>query len=135
MEKCPGNGFADVDEFDCLDYRSKPSIVNGYSNFNDSDTDPRQFNVLDEIGEDNVSDKDSDGTESYDSEVPDEEIEAMLEEGLPEEFKSRKRKRGRNDGYAVSPSNGNFYSLCFGRVKFNRRYFCRRDADETVRRA
>ncbi|XP_076183505.1 microprocessor complex subunit partner of drosha isoform X1 [Ptiloglossa arizonensis] len=58
--------------------------------------DLRQFDVLDDIErhpDQNCSDMDSDTNESIDSDVPDEEIEAMLEEGLPEEFKGKKRDK------------------------------------------
>lgn len=47
--------------------------------------DLRQFDVLDDLDrhpEQNSSDDDSDTNESMDSDVPDEEIEAMLEEGI-----------------------------------------------------
>lgn len=46
--------------------------------------DLRQFDVLDDLerhSDQNCSDMDSDTNESMDSDVPDEEIEAMLEEG------------------------------------------------------
>lgn len=75
-------------------------VNNGPSNENDgnsrsSEENMRQFHVLDEINEDKNSDSDngSDGSFSYDSDLPDEEIEAMLEEGLPEEFKNRKKRK------------------------------------------
>ncbi|XP_015592851.1 microprocessor complex subunit DGCR8 isoform X4 [Cephus cinctus] len=58
--------------------------------------DLRQFDVLDDLERDpdhNVSDSDSDTNESMDSDVPDEEIEAMLEEGLPEEFKGKRKNK------------------------------------------
>lgn len=48
--------------------------------------DPRAFHVLDEL--DNESD--SDDSQYYDSDVPDEEVEKMLEEALAK----RKRKAG-----------------------------------------
>lgn len=59
----------------------------------------RQFDVLDEISEDKNSGSDNEIDESdyYESEVPDEEIEAMLEEGLSEEFRARKRRKLDND--------------------------------------
>lgn len=47
--------------------------------------DLRQFDVLDDLDrhpEQNYSDADSETDESMDSDVPDEEIEAMLEEGI-----------------------------------------------------
>ncbi|KDR19996.1 microprocessor complex subunit DGCR8 isoform X2 [Zootermopsis nevadensis] len=57
----------------------------------------REFDVLDEEDYDQDSENQSEG--SFDSDVPDEEIEAMLEEGLPEEFKGRRRKSfGQKDG-------------------------------------
>lgn len=40
--------------------------------------DVRQFHVLDEIG----NESESNGSESYDSDVPDDEVERMLEEAL-----------------------------------------------------
>ncbi|KAI4477837.1 PREDICTED: microprocessor complex subunit DGCR8 isoform X1 [Polistes canadensis] len=58
--------------------------------------DLRQFDVLDDLErhpDQNCSDMDSDTNESMDSEVPDEEIEAMLEEGLPEEFKGKRKDK------------------------------------------
>ncbi|GFG37253.1 hypothetical protein Cfor_10946 [Coptotermes formosanus] len=61
----------------------------------------REFDVLDE--EDYDQDSDNQSEESFDSDVPDEEIEAMLEEGLPEEFKGRRRKSfGQKDGDEAS---------------------------------
>nr|CAD7199040.1 unnamed protein product [Timema douglasi] len=62
----------------------------------------REFDVLDEFernDDDNENyDRESDSLSdlSYDSDIPDDEVEAMLEEGLPEEFKFKgsKRKRG-----------------------------------------
>ncbi|XP_066985829.1 microprocessor complex subunit DGCR8 isoform X1 [Macrobrachium rosenbergii] len=60
------------------------------------------FQLLDEVHEDDNEDdddNDADGQDTeddydYDSEVPEEEIDALLEEGLPEEMKGpRKRKR------------------------------------------
>lgn len=59
--------------------------------------DSRQFHILDEINErsSESGNEYSDDSLSYDSDLPEDEIEAMLEEGLPEEFKNRKkRKRG-----------------------------------------
>ncbi|CAL7938646.1 unnamed protein product [Xylocopa violacea] len=58
--------------------------------------DLRQFDVLDDLErhpDQNYSDMDSDTNESMDSDVPDEEIEAMLEEGLPEEFKGKRKDK------------------------------------------
>ncbi|XP_034192402.1 microprocessor complex subunit partner of drosha isoform X1 [Osmia lignaria lignaria] len=58
--------------------------------------DLRQFDVLDDLErhpDQNCSDMDSDTNESMDSDVPDEEIEAMLEEGLPEEFKGKRKDK------------------------------------------
>lgn len=52
---------------------------------NTTSDDLRQFDVLDDLDrhtEQNCSDADSDTDESMDSDVPDEEIEAMLEEGI-----------------------------------------------------
>lgn len=52
---------------------------------NNTSDDLRQFDVLDDIDrhtEQNYSDADSGTDESMDSDVPDEEIEAMLEEGI-----------------------------------------------------
>lgn len=55
----------------------------------------RQFNILDEINEKSSdSEHGSDDSLSYDSDLPEDEIEAMLEEGLPDQFKiGKKRKR------------------------------------------
>lgn len=55
----------------------------------------RQFHILDEINEKSSdSENGSDDSFSYDSDLPEDEIEAMLEEGLPDEFKiGMKRKR------------------------------------------
>ncbi|XP_069976525.1 microprocessor complex subunit DGCR8 [Penaeus vannamei] len=77
---------------------------------NDVLADPRYegFQLLDEVhdGDDDDNDEpdgqDSEEDYEYDSEVPEEEIDALLEEGLPEEMKGpRKRKRemalGEND--------------------------------------
>nr|XP_033329498.1 microprocessor complex subunit DGCR8 [Megalopta genalis]XP_033329499.1 microprocessor complex subunit DGCR8 [Megalopta genalis]XP_033329500.1 microprocessor complex subunit DGCR8 [Megalopta genalis] len=58
--------------------------------------DLRHFDVLDDLErhpDQNCSDMDSDTNESMDSDVPDEEIEAMLEEGLPEEFKGKRKDK------------------------------------------
>ncbi|XP_043587622.1 microprocessor complex subunit DGCR8 [Bombus pyrosoma] len=58
--------------------------------------DLRQFDVLDDLErhpDQNCCDMDSDTNESMDSDVPDEEIEAMLEEGLPEEFKGKRKDK------------------------------------------
>ncbi|XP_078038676.1 microprocessor complex subunit partner of drosha [Augochlora pura] len=58
--------------------------------------DLRHFDVLDDLErhpDQNCSDTDSDTNESMDSDVPDEEIEAMLEEGLPEEFKGKRKDK------------------------------------------
>ncbi|XP_076230942.1 microprocessor complex subunit partner of drosha [Calliopsis andreniformis] len=58
--------------------------------------DLRQFDVLDDLErhpDQNCSDMDSDTNESMDSDVPDEEIEAMLEEGLPDEFKGKRKDK------------------------------------------
>lgn len=58
--------------------------------------DLRQFDVLDDLErhpDQNYCDMDSNTNESIDSDVPDEEIEAMLEEGLPEEFKGKRRDK------------------------------------------
>lgn len=55
------------------------------TDINNTSDDLRQFDVLDDIDrhtEQNYSDADSDTDESMDSDVPDEEIEAMLEEGI-----------------------------------------------------
>nr|CAG4636952.1 EOG090X04U5 [Ceriodaphnia reticulata]SVE72889.1 EOG090X04U5 [Ceriodaphnia reticulata] len=78
----------------------------------------REFHVLDEIettandDEDGKENRDSDSSSSYNEadseadfdEIQEDEIDAMLEEGLPEELRSRKRfKKG--DGSA-KPANG-----------------------------
>ncbi|XP_051163099.1 microprocessor complex subunit DGCR8 [Leptopilina boulardi] len=58
----------------------------------------RQFDVLDDLDrhrEESTTDSDTYANESSDSDVPDEEIEAMLEESLPEEF--RKKRKGCKD--------------------------------------
>ncbi|XP_011258527.1 microprocessor complex subunit DGCR8 [Camponotus floridanus] len=64
---------------------------------NTTSDDLRQFDVLDDLDrhpeQNDGSDDDSDTDESMDSDVPDEEIEAMLEEGLPEEFKGKRRDK------------------------------------------
>ncbi|XP_067011058.2 microprocessor complex subunit DGCR8 [Anabrus simplex] len=60
----------------------------------------REFDVLDEFDHDeDDDDDDGESDRSFDSDVPDEEIEAMLEEGLPEKFKRRKKygKEGENE--------------------------------------
>lgn len=64
-----------------------------------ADQDLRQFDILDDLEQHN----NQDGSDSYvcsndsmDSDIPDDEIEAMLEEGLPDEFKG-KRMDKRND--------------------------------------
>ena len=60
---------------------------------NTSEDNLRQFDVLDDLEQHNNQD-DSDleecSNDSMDSDIPDDEIEAMLEEGLPEEFKGKK---------------------------------------------
>ncbi|XP_044012013.1 microprocessor complex subunit DGCR8 isoform X2 [Aphidius gifuensis] len=63
----------------------------------DDEDDLRQFDILDDL--DGQLDQDgsvynSDSNYSLDSEVPHEEIEAMLEEGLSDEFKVKTRKKG-----------------------------------------
>ncbi|XP_032686008.1 microprocessor complex subunit DGCR8 [Odontomachus brunneus] len=66
------------------------------TDINNTSDDLRQFDVLDDIDrhtEQNYSDADSDTDESMDSDVPDEEIEAMLEEGLPEKFKGKRKNK------------------------------------------
>jgi hypothetical protein len=63
------------------------------------DEDLRQFDVLDDLERHTNQDgSDSEGcsNDSIDSDIPDDEIEAMLEEGLPDEFKG-KRSDKRND--------------------------------------
>lgn len=57
----------------------------------------REFDVLDEFDHNDEEEDDQDdyNQSDDDSDVPDEEIEAMLEEGLPEEFK-KKTKNGEN---------------------------------------
>lgn len=57
------------------------------------DEDLRQFDVLDDLERPtNQEESDSDGcsNDSEDSDIPDDEIEAMLEEGLPDEFKNKR---------------------------------------------
>lgn len=62
-------------------------VANGYNQRFQSDVeedDLRQFDVLDDLernSDQDGSDYDTDSNESMDSDVPDEEIEAMLEEG------------------------------------------------------
>ncbi|XP_008546146.1 microprocessor complex subunit DGCR8 [Microplitis demolitor] len=61
-----------------------------------SHDDLRQFDVLDDIDHHSDQDEsrcDSDSNYSMDSDVPDEEIEAMLDEGLPDEFKGKRKDR------------------------------------------
>ena len=73
---------------DCAMEYSADSIAAG--------DDLRQFDVLDDLErhmDQNCSGMDSDTNESMDSDVPDEEIEAMLEEGLPEEFKGKRKDK------------------------------------------
>lgn len=85
------------------DIDSKSSEV--MSDFDDAECAAlREFDVLDEFDHDENDDQESDNQtdRSYDSDVPDEEIEAMLEEGLPEEFKRRK-KQIIKDGEGDSP--------------------------------
>ncbi|XP_011304716.1 microprocessor complex subunit DGCR8 [Fopius arisanus] len=79
--------------------KNTSDIANGYNQSYHSDADEddlRQFDVLDDLernSEQDGSDYDTDSNESMDSDVPDEEIEAMLEEGLPEEFKGKKKRK------------------------------------------
>lgn len=58
------------------------------------DDDLRQFDVLDDLEQrNNQDDSDSEGCsngDSEDSDIPDDEIEAMLEEGLPAKFKGKR---------------------------------------------
>ncbi|XP_046471884.1 microprocessor complex subunit DGCR8 isoform X1 [Neodiprion pinetum] len=86
---------------------SSQNVQNGYDRSNDNDSnlsghDPctndelRHFDVLDDLErhpDQGGSDFDTESTDSMDSDVPDEEIEAMLEEGLPDEFKGKRRKK------------------------------------------
>ncbi|XP_003424309.3 microprocessor complex subunit DGCR8 [Nasonia vitripennis] len=61
-----------------------------------TDDDLRQFDVLDDLERHTNQDgSDSDGcsNDSMDSDIPDDEIEAMLEEGLPDEFKGKRSDR------------------------------------------
>ncbi|XP_012278983.1 microprocessor complex subunit DGCR8 [Orussus abietinus] len=56
----------------------------------------RQFDILDDLERhpnQNCSDSEYGSNESIDSDVPDEEIEAMLEEGLPEEFRGKRKEK------------------------------------------
>lgn len=79
------------------DYSECKQFQNGFMS--------RHFEVLDEISEDKNSGSDySDDSDMYDSEVPDEEIEAMLEEGLPEEFRARKRRK-------LDDKSGRYYKI------------------------
>ena len=58
----------------------------------------RQFDVLDDLErhrDESTTDSDTYTNETSDSDVPDEEIEAMLEESLPEEF--RKKRKGNKE--------------------------------------
>lgn len=80
------------EENTCVD--NKDALCNGSGSLesleynmdmNSTSDDLRQFDVLDDLdrhSEPNCSDADSDTDESMDSDVPDEEIEAMLEEGI-----------------------------------------------------
>lgn len=70
---------------------------NSEADYGPSNDDLRQFDVLDDLGhhsDQDGTDCDSDSNDSMDSEVPDEEIEAMLDEGLPEEFRAKRKERG-----------------------------------------
>lgn len=61
-----------------------------------TDDDLRQFDVLDDLERHTNQDgSDSDGcsNDSMDSDIPDDEIEAMLEEGLPDAFKGKRSDR------------------------------------------
>ncbi|PSN51364.1 hypothetical protein C0J52_07928 [Blattella germanica] len=61
----------------------------------------REFDVLDE--EEYDQDSENQSERSFDSDVPDEEIERMLEEGLPEEFKGRRKiSLGQKEGEGAS---------------------------------
>lgn len=76
----------DSDEEMCFD--NKDVLHNGLSQEDpEHNDDLRQFDVLDDLDRhpeqnEECSAEDSDTEESTDSEVPDEEIEAMLEEGI-----------------------------------------------------
>lgn len=70
---------------------SQEMILNGHNQNHDNDSnqeasdDLRHFDVLDDLErhpDQDGSDSDTDSTDSMDSDVPDEEIEAMLEEGV-----------------------------------------------------
>ncbi|XP_014483299.1 PREDICTED: microprocessor complex subunit DGCR8 [Dinoponera quadriceps] len=86
-----------IDNKDAL-YNSSCSLESLEFNTDAKSTpdDLRQFDVLDDLdrhSDPNCSDVDSDTDETMDSDVPDEEIEAMLEEGLPEEFKGKRKNK------------------------------------------
>lgn len=73
------------EEIICLD--NKDNLHNGLCKEEaEHNDDLRQFDVLDDLDrhpeQNDDSDDDSDTDESTDSDVPDEEIEAMLEEGI-----------------------------------------------------
>lgn len=57
---------------------------------NADDEDLRQFDVLDDL---EGSESEGGSNDSMDSDIPDDEIEAMLEEGLPDEFKKKLSNR------------------------------------------
>ncbi|XP_015111182.1 microprocessor complex subunit DGCR8 [Diachasma alloeum] len=99
MEQDNNHRVNDQNERDGESEKNMSDIANGYNQSYQSDADEddlRQFDVLDDLGRNSDqegSDYDTDTNESMDSDVPDEEIEAMLEEGLPEEFKGKKKRK------------------------------------------
>lgn len=60
-----------------VDVKPDPSCIFQLQNGSNG-TDIRQFHVLDEIG----NESESNGSESYDSDIPDDEVDRMLEEAL-----------------------------------------------------
>ncbi|XP_043475720.1 microprocessor complex subunit DGCR8 [Leptopilina heterotoma] len=91
------------DDIDMNDDFTKDVCMNDNQDISLSENMPvedelRQFDVLDDLDrhrEESTTDSDTYANESSDSDVPDEEIEAMLEESLPEEF--RKKRKGCKD--------------------------------------
>ncbi|KAK7870684.1 hypothetical protein R5R35_009849 [Gryllus longicercus] len=104
----------DDDDDDEVNMKEEPKKPDGVktpdrlSDFDDPDSAAmalREFDVLDEFDHDENDDQESDNQSerSYDSDVPDEEIEAMLEEGLPEEFKRKKKQVNVKEGEGENP--------------------------------
>jgi len=77
----------DITDEEIASLDNKDTLHNGLCQEDpEHNDDLRQFDVLDDLDrhpeQNDVSDDDSDTDESMDSDVPDEEIEAMLEEGI-----------------------------------------------------